>query len=400
MAARKDRAVDWFDSLDTDAGDDAADKLDDESVEDFARRKHIVIKNANPRKAKAKRKAAAKKSARPAARKSAKVRPARRARRRNLRRAPAARKNAPRRVKRPASRMKRKPSRIRRGSSRMRRTLSVSIASSAAARSAPPRATGIAPATSGAPKLCGAPAYRRKPTPAYSRLGWKDLQGLEPSVCQESDARAESAEDVGQRARRHQQQDSPATQRRRAPEAGSRDRVSRSAQRIPERRRRLQAQNPAQSAGREQAAARRRDLCHVPRPRARQVVDVYEMTGDPKDLAALGDLVSLIVGQNDYQLQWGKGERPLLATDPDAKQLYIVGRRSEARWADARHGDPQRGRPGRPGRSAARSSTSPRSRSTTSIRSSTTTSSARKTQRKIRARCAGRGCCIRGATRN
>lgn len=45
----------------------------------------------------------------------------------------------------------------------------------------------------------------------------------------------------------------------------------------------------------------------------------------PGDVAALGDLVSLSVGDNAYQVQWGAKERPLLATDRCAKQLFIVG---------------------------------------------------------------------------
>ncbi len=54
-----------------------------------------------------------------------------------------------------------------------------------------------------------------------------------------------------------------------------------------------------------------------------KTVTVSEMA--PKDLAALGDLVSLRLGNNDYQIGWTKGERPLLAADPGADQLYIVG---------------------------------------------------------------------------
>jgi hypothetical protein len=58
---------------------------------------------------------------------------------------------------------------------------------------------------------------------------------------------------------------------------------------------------------------------------AKEVVEIDELRNEPTNLAALGDLVSLIVGENDYQIQWGSKERPLLATDKNANALYIVG---------------------------------------------------------------------------
>jgi hypothetical protein len=67
---------------------------------------------------------------------------------------------------------------------------------------------------------------------------------------------------------------------------------------------------------------------------AKEVVTVKEL-GEPHDLigkkpsvtAGLGDMICLIMGDGDdaYRIAWGKGEQPLLATDPKARQLYIVG---------------------------------------------------------------------------
>jgi hypothetical protein len=66
----------------------------------------------------------------------------------------------------------------------------------------------------------------------------------------------------------------------------------------------------------------------------KEVITLEEMGGPldqvgktPRTTAALGDLVCLIVGDgaDAYRVDWGKGERPLLATDTNATQLYIVG---------------------------------------------------------------------------
>jgi uncharacterized protein YoaH (UPF0181 family) len=41
--------------------------------------------------------------------------------------------------------------------------------------------------------------------------------------------------------------------------------------------------------------------------------------------AGLGKLVSLIMADRDVQIQWANKEQPMLAADPDGKQLYIIG---------------------------------------------------------------------------
>ena len=61
----------------------------------------------------------------------------------------------------------------------------------------------------------------------------------------------------------------------------------------------------------------------------KEVVTVKQLEGDPTKVAALGDLTFLVVGDNEapaYKIAWGgKKEKPFLATNPKATQLYIVG---------------------------------------------------------------------------
>jgi hypothetical protein len=316
VAARKDRAVDYFYSLDTDEGDDAGDKLDDESVEDFAERKHIVIRDANPRKTKAKRKTAAKKSARPKARKSSALRPARRARRAAERLRPAARKKAsPSRIKRPSSHKKwaRISSRknafgLDRFVGRKKRTTSESWT-----RAGDKRRT----------KAVRRAGVSVKSAPAYSRLDWKDLQGLDSGfvskVMKGLNPRISPRDRAAISSKIRQLRSEGMSQKQAVAAAFRQVRsgYTRKGGYKRKGRRNPQDENMFQRAGETYAMFHGRG--------SGKVIEVEELSGDPKDLASLGDLLALIVGDNDYQLQWGKGERPLLATDPDAKQLYIVG---------------------------------------------------------------------------
>lgn len=61
----------------------------------------------------------------------------------------------------------------------------------------------------------------------------------------------------------------------------------------------------------------------------REILEVKELVGEPDTTAALGRLVSLKIdepGQYEFVIQFVKSEeQPLLATDCDANQLYIVG---------------------------------------------------------------------------
>lgn len=58
-----------------------------------------------------------------------------------------------------------------------------------------------------------------------------------------------------------------------------------------------------------------------------KVLEGLQRTIVREDYAGLGDLVSLQIGEgaDGYQISWPKKDRPLLASDPEAKQLYIIG---------------------------------------------------------------------------
>src|ERR1019366_76021 len=63
----------------------------------------------------------------------------------------------------------------------------------------------------------------------------------------------------------------------------------------------------------------------------KEVIKVNELTGGPKTVTALGDLLYFVVvpGDDDsaaYKVAWGSGDkRPFLASNAKATQLYIVG---------------------------------------------------------------------------
>ncbi len=54
-----------------------------------------------------------------------------------------------------------------------------------------------------------------------------------------------------------------------------------------------------------------------------RVIKIRELVDD-EDFAKLGDLVKLVIGDK-VEIRWDEGERPMLASDPNGRQLYVIG---------------------------------------------------------------------------
>ena len=201
----------------------------------------------------------------------------------------------------------------------------------------------------------------KKLLPAYTDMSWRDLQGLEPSFitkvmaslpARKNTRRAKTRVNLGRVDHRRRPGDRRSkVVRTRKNTSGtalakkirelmrdnglSRSEATKAATRILrashtkpgeyKRSRRHERRNPdaLDRAGATYA------MFHGRGPK--EVVKVNELTGGPKTVTALGDLLYFVVvpGDDDsaaYKVKWGDGDkRPFLASNAKATQLYIVG---------------------------------------------------------------------------
>ena len=299
---QKDRAVEFLRRV---KSFDAADNLEDESLESYAMRKGIRI-DENPRRRK---KTAARKKPR------SKVRAKKANPRRRTVLAKISRAGAKRSVKAKASRRARlstrtaRRARLPKKQNKRRRNFGINRF-----LGRKPRVTSQTWDRAGEKRRAHAlkkAGVSSKHLPAYTDYTWRDMQSsFDPGFISK----------VMSGLRANPKRPKPPSFAKRETVKEARARVAAAATR---RKRKRNQGGEFDRAGQTYA------MFHGRGPS--QTVTVHGMTADPKDrdgktLAGLGTLVSMVIGNNDYQINWGKGERPpLLATDAGAEQLYIVG---------------------------------------------------------------------------
>jgi hypothetical protein len=287
--AQKDKAVAFLRRV---GNDDAADKLEDESLESYAVRKGIRVDNP----------------------------------RRQAKKKPAKKRNRPNPVK------KRKRNAFgldRFFGSKPRVTSTDWNRAGETRRAAALRSAGVS----------------KKLLPVYTDMSWRDMQGLDSKFVtkvmsglpKRNSRRVKARKSVARKRTRVKTKKNTSTTaigkkiHALMLDGMSRQEAAKAAQRLvsrgrtkPGKYKRGARRNPGGIARAGETYA----MFHGRGPK--EVVTVMQLEGDPTKVAALGDLTYLVVGDGDsssaYKIHWGSGDqRPFLATNAKATQLYIMG---------------------------------------------------------------------------
>jgi hypothetical protein len=179
----------------------------------------------------------------------------------------------------------------------------------------------------------------KKLMPMYTDMSWRDMQSLEPSFITKVMSSLPARKNSRKRPRIRKNTSGTALAKKirelmrdngmsRSEATKAATRILRASHTKPgeyKRSRRHERRNPdaLDRAGQTYA------MFHGRGPK--EVVKVNELTGGPKTVTALGDLLYFVVvpGDDDsaaYKVAWGSGDkRPFLASNTKATQLYIVG---------------------------------------------------------------------------